>query len=140
MKKLDVVIWTGPQTCTSVFSLGATHLLHSISDVWLFSAIHFYDVGGISGYAKKNIDQARTDQRNIIHVSSHWVPAYGLLNFLLREDYVQKRLVTSELCLDVVYGLQAVWTLWVMSLHWDVSLLQSEEIDLFCCCVASFPH
>lgn len=45
-----------------------------------------------------------------------------------------------ELCLQGGYGLQTAWTVWVISPHQDVSLLQSEGIDLFGCSVASFPH
>lgn len=59
------------------------------------SALHFYGVGGIFGYIKKDEDQARTDPGNTIHVLWHWVLVYGLLNFLLGEDDVQKRLVAS---------------------------------------------
>lgn len=78
-----------------LFFLDATQPLHNISDLWLLSALHFYGVGGIPGYAKKDEDQARTDRRNISHVLSHWVPVYALLNFLLGEDVVQRRLVAS---------------------------------------------
>lgn len=45
----------------SVFSLDATQPLHNISDLWLLSALHFYGVRGISGYTKKDEDQARTE-------------------------------------------------------------------------------
>lgn len=86
---------SAPNLClASVFFLDATHPLHNISDLWLLSALHFYGVAEIPEYAKKDEDQARTDRRNIIHVLSHWVPAYALLNLLLGED-VQKRLVAS---------------------------------------------
>lgn len=101
------------------------------------SALHFYGVGGISGYTREDEDQARTDSRNIIHMLWHWIPAYGLLNFLMGEDIVQKKLVTSCIVLACVTCKRC--GLWVMSLHWDVSLLQSEEIHLFCCSLASFP-
>lgn len=148
MKRLDVAIRTVLKTCPSLLSFLWVPHLHPITwaicsyFVIRMSALHFYSMEGIYGYSRQDEDQARTDPSNLIHLCYYGIGSLpmGCWAASWEKMMFQRGREPHELSSQVGYGLQTVRTPWVISPHWDVSLLQSEGIDLFGHSVASFPH